>query len=112
MSDVYAQTGKWNEAANIWATARERGLDKVPGYDLVELYERICGTWNPWKIFQISIANSWILYNSIGKVRGAHSVSKTCRKTELLESCGNMICTGIESIQNLSLSPFKYHISN
>ncbi|CAL9129617.1 unnamed protein product [Musa acuminata var. zebrina] len=43
MSNVYAQSGNWNEAAKVWTTARQRGLAKIPGYSLVELNECACG---------------------------------------------------------------------
>ncbi|XP_010936398.3 pentatricopeptide repeat-containing protein At4g21300-like [Elaeis guineensis] len=43
VSNVYAQAGKWSEAANLRSIARERGLRKIPGYSLIELEEHVCG---------------------------------------------------------------------
>lgn len=42
MSNVYAQVGKWSEAAYLWSIARKRGLSKAPGYSFVELGKNVC----------------------------------------------------------------------
>ncbi|XP_042441930.1 pentatricopeptide repeat-containing protein At1g06140, mitochondrial-like [Zingiber officinale] len=41
MSNVYAQVGKWSEAAYLWTIARKRGLSKAPGYSFVELSKNV-----------------------------------------------------------------------
>lgn len=37
VSNIYAEAGKWRDAATLRLVARERGLRKMPGYSLVEL---------------------------------------------------------------------------
>ncbi|KAK9271645.1 hypothetical protein L1049_002008 [Liquidambar formosana] len=42
VSNLYAESGKWDEVARIRAMAKQRGLKRIPGYSLIELDNQVC----------------------------------------------------------------------
>ncbi|KAF3444816.1 hypothetical protein FNV43_RR14509 [Rhamnella rubrinervis] len=42
VSNMYAESGKWEDVVRVRNMVKERGLKRTPGYSLIELHDQVC----------------------------------------------------------------------